>query len=973
MHDAGRMVRLSALLLTVLTGFTALVYEIAWQRWLATLLGSDSEATSLVLGIFLGGLALGYQRFGALSRRRVATASAAARPARLLALYGAIEAAIGIYALFFPILFNVLRTLSTALPQAPAGVGFALDALVAAAAIGPPAVLMGATIPLLTQALSRGPEDATRIHALVYGSNTLGAFAGALAAGYWLVPALGLVGVLRAMAVLNLVAGGAFLVLDRCGPPPGTAAARDPQSALPGSLDRSPRNSSGEVSDLGSLAWVALLCGFATMTLQTVAIRIGGLSFGGSHLTFAQVVSVFVLCIAAGSFAVSALKRTPPRLLVGVLWAWLVVMIVLYGLLQDAPYWAHVLRVRFGSTPADFEAFQRASFVAVLGVIGLPALLSGATLPLLFHQQKRGGESLGDVAGRLYGWNTAGSLLGAILGGYALLFFLDLHSVYRVGVTAVALAAVMVTTQVLDLRGPGAIALLLAPVLAAVALLVPWSPERLSAGLFRVRSAGEHSLGGPNAYFESRQGIALRFYQDGPNASIAVKEFESPGGTLSRSLLTNGKSDGSVPGEYPTMGLVSLIPALLAERAERAFVVGYGTGVSAGELAALDDMQEVVVAEIAGGVLDAAPLFDRWSRGVLAQPGVRVVRSDAYRALSRTGGHFDVIVSEPSNTWIPGIEALYSREFLEAARDRLSPGGVYAQWFHAYEADSETLALVLRTFSAAFPHVSVWYGMGSDLILLGIKNPGPALDTARLVRRALRPDFRAGLARCSVASPAALFAHELLPIGVVHALENPGPEHSLLHPRLAHLAVRALFRGDFAEPPASSALEIARLGNENSLQRRLAALPTHTWDEATRADIVEETCAHRPKQCVALLAEWSHAVPRSVERDRIVAQIERIPILDDVSLDRIPALADLYDDAPLAGGRDPLGEARQATQDFERFYHHAVPFRRAALAARWRACEEASVSREDCAAERAAAEKRLGDLDEALVSNRHLR
>jgi spermidine synthase len=640
-------------------------------------------------------------------------------------------------------------------------------------------------------------------------------------------------------------------------------------------------------------------------------------------------------------------------------------MIVLYAPLQDAPYWAHVLRVHFGSTPADFEAFQRASFVAVLGVIGLPALLSGATLPLLFHEQKRGEETLGDVAGRLYGWNTVGSLLGATLGGYALLFFLDLHSVYRVGVAAVAIAAVMVTTRVLDLRGPGAIALLLTPVMAAIALLVPWSPERLSAGLFRVRKAGEHSLGGPNAYFESRQGISLRFYRDGPNASIAVKEFESPGGVVTRSLLTNGKSDGALPGEYPTMGLVSLIPALLAERPERAFVVGYGTGVSAGELAALEGMQEVVVAEIAGGVLDAAPLFEHWSRGVLERPGVRVVRSDAYRALARTGGTFDVIVSEPSNTWIPGIEALYSREFLEAARDRLSPGGVYAQWFHAYEADSEALALVLRTFSATFPHVSVWYGMGSDLILLGIKNPGAALDTGRLIRRALRPDFRAGLARCSVASPAALFAHELLPIGVVHALENPGPEHTLVHPRLAHLSARALFRGDFAEPPESSALATARLGHENSLQRRLAALPSHTWDEAVRADIVEETCAHRPQECVALLAEWTHAVPESVERDRIIAQIERIPILEHVPLDRIPALASLYDEVP-PPGRAPLADARRATQDFERFYHHAVPFRRAALAARWRACAEVSADREHCAAEHAAVEQRLGDLDSAL-------
>ena len=65
------MVRLLALLLTVLTGFSGLVYEIAWQKYLATLLGSHSEATASVLGIFLGGLSVGYWLFGRVTRRVV--------------------------------------------------------------------------------------------------------------------------------------------------------------------------------------------------------------------------------------------------------------------------------------------------------------------------------------------------------------------------------------------------------------------------------------------------------------------------------------------------------------------------------------------------------------------------------------------------------------------------------------------------------------------------------------------------------------------------------------------------------------------------------------------------------------------------------------------------------------------------------------------------------------------------------------
>src|SRR5258705_1194808 len=214
------MVRFAALVLTVLTGFTGLVYEVAWQRYLATLLGAHSEATAAVLGLFLGGLSLGYALFGAVTHRMVARARAAGRPPPLLVGYGAVEAAIGVYALGFPWLFRAAQHVSLALPTGGGLAAFAADVALAAALITPPAVLMGGTIPFLTQALARDLADATRLHALVYATNTAGAFAGALAAGLWLVPELGLVAVLRLAGYLNLPAGAPHPGLRPPAPPP---------------------------------------------------------------------------------------------------------------------------------------------------------------------------------------------------------------------------------------------------------------------------------------------------------------------------------------------------------------------------------------------------------------------------------------------------------------------------------------------------------------------------------------------------------------------------------------------------------------------------------------------------------------------------------------------------------------------------------------------------------------------------------
>src|SRR5262245_680103 len=145
------MTRAIALLLTLLTGFSGLVYEVTWEKYLATLLGSHSEATAAILAIFLGGLSVGYSVFGRISRRiasrtRIPTLS-------LFFVYGMVEAAIGVWAIAFPLLFSAVRVLSFS-STLGGGLDFTLDILMAAILIGPPTVLMGGTIPLLTQSLA---------------------------------------------------------------------------------------------------------------------------------------------------------------------------------------------------------------------------------------------------------------------------------------------------------------------------------------------------------------------------------------------------------------------------------------------------------------------------------------------------------------------------------------------------------------------------------------------------------------------------------------------------------------------------------------------------------------------------------------------------------------------------------------------------------------------------------------------------
>jgi predicted membrane-bound spermidine synthase len=943
--------RTAALFVTVVTGTTGLVYEVAWQRYLATLLGSQSEATAAILGIFLGGLSVGYYVFGRVSRRIVRRSGDGISVRRLLWLYAGVETAIGLYAWLFPSLFVAVQAVSSWIPALPGPLSFTFDVFLSALLLGPPTVLMGATVPVLTQALARGLADATRIHAWVYGLNTLGAFFGSLAAGFILVPWLGLEGVMFAAGLANLASGAAFVALGQAARETRTPAPTALASAAPAAI-RWP-----------TYAFAAALLGFGMMATQTILIRVGGLAFGSSQFTFSMVVAVYVLALAGGSLLVTPFARIPSVVIAGVPWALVIALLLLHPHVQDATYWVHALRTLFADVNAAFYPFHLNALAALLGVLFVPIGLAGATLPLLFHHLRREAGALGDVAGHLYSWNTFGSLLGALLGGYALLIWMDLDGVYRLALLALAAAAAVVTLHVLDL--PRWVGLALgAAACAAVALLPGWEPERLAAGLFREREAFDVTYDGPDAFFANfAEEASIVFYDDDPTTSAAVVETTFEDGPADRSILVNGKSDGMLFAEYDVRTLTGLLPALFAERCERALVVGYGTGVTAGELAALDSTVEVEVVEISSAVLEAAPLFDHGNRGASRNPKLRLLRTDAYRALARSAGGYDVISSEPSNPWVSGVEMLYTREFLETARSRLAPGGVFAQFLHLYEMDSPTVELVLRTFHAVFDHVAIWYTQDVDLLLLGFERPDHALDAERLVQRARRADFAAGLARGGVPSPAALLAHELVPAGAMPSALGPGQLHTLLHPILADRAARAFFRNDDARLPPTLAPPASVAAAQGSLLRRyLDSLPPERaregWLEAIR-----ETCQHREGLCATLVAWRWHEQPRSNEMAALIRELRDDPELVPALRRRVlNELVSFYSTELAANGPLPHSQVRRSTELFARAHHHAAPFRREVLAELWRRCADEPELPESCEEGRARTEAVLGPL-----------
>jgi spermidine synthase len=602
------------------------------------------------------------------------------------------------------------------------------------------------------------------------------------------------------------------------------------------------------------------------------------------------------------------------------------------------------LRTSFSTGSSGFYPFHFAIFFGILAIFCVPLGLSGALLPLIFHRLRRTSGDLGRTAGRIYSSNTAGSLLGALVGGYLLLFWLDIDDTYRLAVFALAAAAAISTACVIA-RARIASGVALALIAALLVGQQGWDPRKLSAGLFRQRMPNPDLADGPSslvpALVNRWSEEYLRFYEDDPSTSVAVFNTAKPGEPPRLAIINNGKSDGSIPRDNMTTGLLALLPALFAEKRERAFVIGYGTGMSAGELAALDDFEEVVVAEISPAVVRAAPLFEAINRQALANPKTRIIRSDAYRTLMRDQAEYDVIVSEPSNPWVTGVEMLYAREFLEAARDRLAPGGVYAQWFHLYETDDRSVELVLNTFRTVFPRVSVWLGRGTDLILLGFEDADREVDFAELEAHWQRADFNRQLKALPLQSLPRLLAHEILPLGVLAEMSLPERVHTILHPILSHDAARAFFAGGNGKLPQNPIRPVATTGARNSLVEHYRASRGGVLPSDDRLELLRETCDLRLALCATLFAQWMHEEPDSEELAESLAKAQA-----DSRLGRalqpgvLNGLARLFRDEADADSPSSFEFTTDLSRVFLKYYHHAAPFSAEPLHESWRRCAQ---------------------------------
>ena len=385
--------------LFIASGFAGLIYESVWTHYLKLYLGHAAYAQSLVLIVFMGGMAL-----GAALCARIST-----RLRNPLAAYAAIEAAIGVCALLFHELFVAATDWSHAVLLPALGEdGLALAAKLAlsCALILPQSVLLGATFPLMSAGLVRSNHALNRGAlgepvAMLYFSNSLGAAAGVLASGFVLIAWAGLPGTLRTAGLINLLIAGAVALLAR------------PARASP----IEPTHQDGASQPARLLLAVALLTGMASFIYEICWIRMLSLVLGASTHSFELMLSTFILGLALGGLAVRRLvDRTanPERLLGGVQIAMGLAALATLPVYDRSFELMEYLMKGLARTEAGYLFFNLAG-QGVSAMVMLPTtFLAGMTLPLITGTLLRRGSGERAI-GQVYAANTLGAICGVLL------------------------------------------------------------------------------------------------------------------------------------------------------------------------------------------------------------------------------------------------------------------------------------------------------------------------------------------------------------------------------------------------------------------------------------------------------------------------------------------------------------------------------------------------------------------------------
>lgn len=731
------------------SGMAGLVYEVSWTRLLTLYVGHTTAAAAAVVAAFLGGLAGGAAWGGTVASRWTRQ--------RALEGYVWLEVTVAAAALAVPVALQASTPLlSWAYGGDGSGLLFPLTRLIVClVVVFVPAAALGATFPMAIRWFASDSGREARRGGVLYALNTAGAAVGAILAGFVLIPRIGIQGTTLVGVAGSLLAAAAAWSVRRRDETPSkpVAGPAEPRRRSVKRAQPLEQEGSDQAPSPFLRHWLPAIVlgvsGFASLVHEIAWTRVLALVLGPTTYAFAAALAAVIIGVALGSAAGTwIVGRTRQA------GAWLAAALALGAVTTSYTYslagqqFPRLVAEQMAGSDDPFTQLLRQGLLLTAAFIVPTAACVGAAFPLALGLSAGRGVDVTRRFGLVYATNTIGAVSGSLAAGFLLIPHLGLQATLQLVSACLIAAALLVlatATRRWAARAPGLVASLAA--LALVASGGAWDRELLASGPYMYAPFVPPDL---DLTTQLRAGTLL-YYREGASATVSVKRL-----TGTTTLAVDGKVDASNRGDMLTQKLIAHLPLLVHERPERVAVIGLGSGATAG--AALSHpVTQVDVIEISPEVVEASAFFVEENRHALEDPRLRLIVGDGRSHLQLSRDRYDVIVSEPSNPWIAGVAALFTREFFEAARARLAPGGILCQWANAYNISESDLRSIVATFQSVFPHGTVWLVGGDDVLML--TSDGPLDDRlAGIGTHRTRPGVAEDLASVSVLDPFSIWS-----------------------------------------------------------------------------------------------------------------------------------------------------------------------------------------------------------------------
>ena len=753
------MNRALVLAIFVLSGAAGLVYEIVWSRQLVLVFGNTTQAVSTILTGFFGGMAI-----GAFVGGRIAD-----RVRSPLRMYGILELILVGVVLVTPLTFGLIHEVYRGIYPALEGTAWlaVMRLVLAVLALAPATILMGATFPSLVRYLAND-ASLSRSFGRLYAANTVGAIVGTVLAGLVLIELFGLSGALAIGAGGSLVAGLVAIVLSRRTPTEPADVAPPPADLTVAASTTSPTRPRIRLA----LA-IAFVSGITSLGYQVTWTRL--LASGTGNLTygFTIILATFLTGLALGALLFNLFGRRwkdPIMVLATCQMAVAVLAVAGLTLVLVQP------EVLDPMQPAEtLRQLGRSAMLVVLPVTTILGIAFPTATALLRDDQKEAGTE----SGSLLAVNTTGSILGSLLIPFLLIPAIGSPMV----IILLAAANAVVGIALAYLAAPRRLALVGVGLVALILVVAP----ALRPG----------SIPQPGEAFISGQGGTVFESREDEIAAVQAGQIRATpelwvAGTSMTLLTVDAK-------------LMPILPLIARPDSERALVVAFGMGTAF--RSALIAGLETDVIELVPTVPEMFPWYYADAAAVVADPNGRIVVTDGRNHLELSDERFDIILTDPP----PPIESsgasvISSKEYYDAGREHLTPGGVMMQWVPFGVAEAEYKEHI-RTFAAAFPHVLAVRGAGGyGAYLLGSDEPlslDPDVAREVLSRPGVLEDISG-----AYDSPAKTIDEWLQVIDrqiwldgeQVTAYAGPGPLITDDHPRPEYFLLRRLFGIDTGTP-----------------------------------------------------------------------------------------------------------------------------------------------------------------------------